>query len=60
MSLVLTPAYSDYTSGHASATAPFAEVLRRTLGDDVSLHLVNPVSGRSATTPASRSWSTTR
>ena len=43
VSLVLTPAYSDYTSGHASATAPFATVLRSTLGDDVSLHLVNPV-----------------
>ena len=45
VSLVATPAYSDYTSGHASATAPFAEVLRRTLGDDVSLHLVNPLLG---------------
>jgi hypothetical protein len=45
VSLVLTPSYSDYTSGHASATAPFATVLRNTLGDDVSLHLVNPVLG---------------
>ena len=43
--MIANPAYSDYTSGHASATAPFAEVLRRTLGDDVSLHLVNPVLG---------------
>ena len=43
--MIPNPAYSDYTSGHASATAPFAEVLRRTLGNDVDLHLVNPVSG---------------
>ena len=33
-----TPAYSDYTSGHAVAR-PFAEVVRRTLGDDVPLLL---------------------
>jgi hypothetical protein len=39
MPLIANPAYSDYTSGHASATAPFAEVLRQTLGDDVSLVL---------------------
>jgi hypothetical protein len=37
--LVPNPAYSDYTSGHANATAPFAEVLRRTLGDDTALVL---------------------
>jgi hypothetical protein len=37
--LVANPAYSDYTSGHAAATSPFAEVLRRTLGDDTSLVL---------------------
>lgn len=37
--LVPNPAYSDYTSGHASATAPFAEVLRRTFGDDTPLVL---------------------
>ncbi len=35
--LVLNPPYSDYTSGHAGATAPFAEVLRQTLGDDTAL-----------------------
>ncbi len=34
-----TPAYSDYTSGHGSATSPFAEVLRQTLGDDTPLLL---------------------
>ncbi len=33
------PAYADYTSGHASATSPFAQVLRRTLGDDTALVL---------------------
>jgi hypothetical protein len=37
--LIPNPAYSDYTSGHAAATAPFAAVLRRTLGDDRSLVL---------------------
>lgn len=37
--LVANPAYSDYTSGHAAATAPFAEVLRHTLGDDTPLVL---------------------
>ena len=37
--LVPNPAYADYTSGHANATAPFAEVLRQTLGDDVPLVL---------------------
>ena len=37
--LVTNPSYSDYTSGHAAATAPFAEILRRTLGDDVPLLL---------------------
>ena len=37
--LVPNPAYSDYTSGHGSATSPFAEVLRRTLGDDTPLLL---------------------
>ena len=38
-SLVPTPAYSEYTSGHAAATSPFAEVLRRTLGDATPLVL---------------------
>ena len=38
-SLLNTPAYSDYTSGHAVATSPFAEVVRQTLGDDVPLVL---------------------
>ena len=33
------PAYSDYTSGHAGATAPFAEVMRRTFGDQTPLLL---------------------
>ena len=37
--LVANPAYSDYTSGHAAATSPFAEVVRRTLGDDTTLVL---------------------
>ena len=37
--LVANPAYSDYTSGHAAATSPFAEVLRHTFGDDTPLVL---------------------
>ena len=37
--LVPNPAYSDYTSGHAAATSPFAEVLRETFGDDTPLVL---------------------
>ena len=37
--LLPTPAYSDYTSGHAAATAPFAEVVRQTFGDDTTLVL---------------------
>ena len=37
--LITNPAYSDYTSGHASATSPFAEVVRQTLGDDTPLVL---------------------
>ncbi|UUZ61366.1 vanadium-dependent haloperoxidase [Nocardioides sp. B-3] len=34
--LVPNPAYSDYTSGHAAGTSPFAEVVRQTLGDDIT------------------------
>lgn len=34
-----TPSYSDYTSGHAAATSPFAEVVRLSLGDDTPLVL---------------------
>jgi hypothetical protein len=37
--LIPNPPYSDYTSGHAAATSPFAEVLRRTLGNDTPLLL---------------------
>ena len=37
--LVPNPAYSDYTSGHAAATAPFASVLRQAVGDQVHLVL---------------------
>ncbi len=37
--LVPNPPYSDYTSGHAAVTAPFAEVVRRTLGDHTPLVL---------------------
>jgi hypothetical protein len=37
--LVTNPSYPDYTTGHGSATAPFAQVLRRTLGDHTPLVL---------------------
>jgi hypothetical protein len=37
--LITNPAYSDYTSGHAAATSPFAEVVRQTLGDDTPVVL---------------------
>ena len=37
--LLPVPPYPEYTSGHANATSPFAEVLRQTLGDDVPLVL---------------------
>lgn len=43
--LVANPAYSDYTSGHAAATAPFAEIMRRTFGDDTVLRLRNTALG---------------
>ncbi len=39
VSLIATPAYSDYTTGHGAFTAPFAQVVRRTLGDDTALVL---------------------
>jgi hypothetical protein len=43
-SLVPNPSYSDYTSGHAAATSPMAEVVRRTLGEHtaLTLRLVTP------------------
>ncbi len=37
--LIPNPSYSEYPSGHAAATSPFAEVLRLTLGDDTALVL---------------------
>jgi hypothetical protein len=37
--LIPNPAYADYTSGHAAATSPFAQILRNTLGDDTPLVL---------------------
>jgi hypothetical protein len=48
--LVTNPAYSDYTSGHAAATAPFAAVLRQALGDDVPLVLRSGGTERSYST----------
>jgi hypothetical protein len=39
--LIPNPAYADYTSGHAAATSPFAQVVRWTLGEHVPLTLRN-------------------
>ena len=51
--LVANPAYADYTSGHANATSPFAQVLRRTLGDDTALVLTaGPITRSYATLTA--------
>lgn len=48
--LVPNPSYSEYTSGHSGATAPFAEVLRQTLGDDTPLVLQAGAVSRSSAT----------
>jgi hypothetical protein len=37
--LIPNPSYSDYTSGHAAATSPMAEVVRRTLGNRTPMTL---------------------
>jgi hypothetical protein len=37
--LVANPPYADYTSGHASVTAPAAEVIRQLLGEETALTL---------------------
>ena len=37
--LVQNPPYSDYLSGHGSATSPQIEVIRRTFGEDTPLDL---------------------
>lgn len=47
--LIGNPAYADYTSGHAAATSPFAEVLRHTLGDGTALLLKSGTAERSYT-----------
>jgi hypothetical protein len=47
--LVPNPAYSDYTSGHAAATSPMAETIRRMLGEDTTLVLRNPTLGAERT-----------
>jgi hypothetical protein len=48
--LVANPAYSDYTSGHAAATSPFAQVVRRTFGDATPLVLKGSGTQRSYAT----------
>ena len=40
-SLVPTPNYSDYVSGHGCVTAPAVETIRRTLGEDTELELIS-------------------
>ena len=48
--LVANPPYSDYTSGHAAATSPFAQVMRRTFGDRTPLVLKGSGTQRSYAT----------
>ena len=44
--LVPMPNYSDYFSGHGSATSPQVEVVRRTLGEHTSLEILSTASVR--------------
>ena len=46
-SLVPSPPYADYVSGHACLTAPAVEVIRRLLGERTSLELVSVNAPRS-------------
>ena len=43
--LVPNPPYSDYLSGHGSATSPQIEVIRRVFGEDTALDLRSPTLG---------------
>ena len=43
--LVPNPPYSDYLSGHGSATSPQIEVIRRVFGEDTALDLRSPTWG---------------
>lgn len=52
--LLATPPYSEYVSGHASLTAPAAEVVRRTLGNRTPLELI------SVNSPTPRTYPTLR
>ena len=56
--LVTNPAYSDYTSGHAAATSPFAQVVRRTFGDDTPLVLKGSGTQRSYATLSALEYDT--
>ena len=47
--VLAVPAYPDYVSGHAQATSTFAEVLRLTFGDDLTLTLNRPGASRTYT-----------
>ncbi len=49
VSLLTTPPYSDYVSGHSAITGPTAEVIRRMLGEDTELTLTSSVTGTSRT-----------
>jgi hypothetical protein len=44
--LVPMPNYSDYFSGHGSATSPQVEVVRRTLGENTGLEILSTASAR--------------
>jgi hypothetical protein len=47
--LIPNPAYSEYVSGHASATAPAVQVVRMMLGERTELTLDNTITGESRT-----------
>ena len=57
--LIQNPPYSDYLSGHGSATSPQIEVIRRTFGEDTALDLRSPRWVRGPT-PGCRRSSTRR
>ena len=50
-SLVGSPPYSDYVSGHACGTSPAVETIRRILGEDTALELASSYAPRSRVYP---------
>jgi hypothetical protein len=54
-SLIPSPPYADYVSGHACATSPAVETIRQFLGERTSLELVSVFAPRARTYPDLRS-----